>query len=55
MSEMGRVHLRLWSVERVGAVSDVLGAVEHTESQACQEVPRGEVASHRPDGEASAL
>lgn len=40
-------------VKRVARVSDVLGAVEHTERQAGQEVARRQVARHRPDCEAS--
>lgn len=49
------MYLRLRSVEWVGAVPDVLRAVEHPEGQACQEVSGGEVACHGPDGEACAF
>lgn len=49
------VHLRFWSVQWVGAVPDILCAVEHPESQACQKVSGGEVASHRPNGKACTL
>lgn len=35
-------------------MSDVLGAVEDSECQATQEIPRGEQASHRSETEASA-
>ena len=35
--------VRLRGVERVGAMPDVLGAVEHPKSQAAEEVPGAEV------------
>lgn len=46
---------RFWGVERVGAVADVLGAVEDPVGQTCQEVPRGQVTCDGPHREARAL
>lgn len=46
---------RLGGVEGVGAVPHILGAVENAESQTGKEVTRGQIASHRPDGESCAL
>ena len=46
---------RFGSVQGVGAVSDVLCAVEHPERQTSQEVPRREVACHGPQLEAGPL
>ena len=46
---------RFGSVQGVGAVSDVLCAVEHPERQTSQEVPRREVACHGPQLEAGLL
>ena len=48
-------HIRLWSVEGLGAVADVLGGVEHAESEAGQEVARREQASYGPEGESSCI
>ena len=44
--------VRLRRVERVGGVSDVLSAVEHSEGQAGQEVSRGQVPGNWPHLEA---
>lgn len=38
MAEQLVTHIRLGSVQRAAAVSDVLGTVEHTERQASEEI-----------------
>lgn len=51
----GAGHSRLGGVHGRGGVADVLGALEHAEGQAGQEVPRGQQAGHGPQLEASPL
>lgn len=50
----GRRYSRFGCVHGLGPVSDVLGAVEDSEGQAAQEVPRGEQAGHGPEAETGA-
>ena len=52
---MAAAYSRLGRVERVGAVTDVLGAVKHPVGQTGQEVSGGQVARHRPDREPGPL
>lgn len=51
----GAGHSRLGGVHGRGGVADVLGALEHSEGQAGQEVPRGQQACHGPQLEAGPL
>ena len=44
--------LRFWRMVRTGRVSDVLGALEDPERQACQEIPGGHQACGRSEREA---
>lgn len=48
-------HSRLWGVHGRRGMADVLGALEHTEGQAGQEVPGRQQAGHGPQLEARAL
>ena len=52
---VGAGHSRLGGVHGRGGVADVLGALEHAEGQAGQEVPRGQQAGHGPQLEAGPL
>lgn len=48
----GIVHLRFRSVCRIGAVADILSAVEHSEGQASEKVSGGEIPCHWANDEA---
>lgn len=50
----GGQYSRFGCVHGLGPMPDVLGAVEDSEGQATQEVPRGKQASHRSEAETSA-
>lgn len=50
----GGEYSRFRRVHGLGPMSDVLSAVEDSEGQATQEIPRGKQASHRSEAESSA-
>lgn len=50
----GGQYSRFGGVHGLGSMSDVLCAVEDSEGQATQEIPRGKQASHRSEAETSA-
>ena len=49
LCEVRGVYYRLRGVHGGAVMPDVLGGVEHSEGQTCQEVPGGEKASHGPE------
>lgn len=50
----GGEYSRFRGIHGFGPMSDVLSAVEDSEGQAAQEIPRGKQASHRSEAESSA-
>ena len=46
MAEQLMNNIRLWSVEGIGCMADVLGAVEDFEGEAVQELPLSEEATN---------
>lgn len=54
MSQQLMADVRFRCVHGLGPMSDVLSAVEDSEGQAAQKIPRGKQASHRSEAESSA-